>query len=342
MTRNRIAVLDILRVIGMIFVMLIHSPVDGDANSSPTIFILKKYLASGAVPVFFLLSGYLGSKSLQSPTLRISAFAKNKLNTLIIPFLFWNFLVLALVFAAKAGGLASVVRGSGAYFDVEFSLTSIVCAIFGIGRSPIVYQFWFLRDLIVISFVAFFLCRALPRMPLLPWFFFFIPLPMASSLGYFLLGHHLHGVLPPERLPRVRSSLLFCLCWFGMGIGVLAGLVSIPYPLQQIGSAAFLLMVAIALSTVRWSDRLALLGPAIFFVYAIHEPLQTIVARVWQLLNIPYYGSLFCFLLIPAFVFSICVVSYLLLCKIAPQPMSIATGNRKLPNKAVDSTRYRV
>lgn len=75
MTRNRLPILDILRVVGMLFVMFIHSPVDGDAKSSPAIFLLKGYFASGAVPVFFLLSGYLGAKSLQTPTLRISAFA---------------------------------------------------------------------------------------------------------------------------------------------------------------------------------------------------------------------------------------------------------------------------
>jgi fucose 4-O-acetylase-like acetyltransferase len=332
MTQNRISVLDIIRVVGMLFVMFIHSPVDGEAATSPAIFLLKGYFASGAVPIFFLLSGYLGAKSLQSPTLRFSSFAKNKLHTLIIPFLFWNIVVIILVFSAKSSGLASGFHGSGAYFDVEFSLSSIACAIFGIGRFPIVYQFWFLRDLIVISFAAFILCRALPRIPLFPWFFFFIPLPMASSLGFYLLGNHLHGILPQERFPKVPSSLIFCLCWFGMGIGVLPGLINIPNPIQQIGSASFIFMVAISLSATRWSQKLALLGPATFFVYATHEPLQTIFAKVWKALDIPYYGSLFCFLLIPASVYFICVVVYFFMCRITPKFMSLATGNRQRPN----------
>jgi fucose 4-O-acetylase-like acetyltransferase len=326
----------------MLFVMFIHSPVDGDAKSSPAIFLLKGYFASGAVPIFFLLSGYLGAKTLQTPTLRFSAFARNKLRTLIIPFLFWNLFVLILVFSAKSSGLASGFRGSGAYFDVEFSLSSIACATFGIGRPPIVYQFWFLRDLIVVSFAAFILRRALPKIPLLPWFFFFIPIPMASSLGYYLLGHHLHGILPTEKFPKVDSSLIFCLCWFGMGIGVLVGWVNIPYPIQQVGSASFILMIAISLAATRLRHKVALLGPATFFVYATHEPLQTIIAKVWQALNIPHYGTLFCFLLIPASVYLISVVGYFFLCKITPQLMSVATGNREWPNKAVDSTATRV
>lgn len=334
---NRIAVLDILRVVGMLFVMFLHSPVDGDAKSSPAIFLLKGYFAIGAVPVFFLLSGYLGAKSLEKPTLQISAFARNKFRTLIVPFLFWNILVLALVFSAKGSGLASAFFGKGAYFNVEFSLSSIMCALFGIGRHPIVYQFWFLRDLIVISFAAFILCRWLPRIPLLPWFFFFMPIPMASSLGYYLLGHHLHGILPPERFPKVHLSLLFCLCWFGMGLGVLVGLVNITYPIQEVGSACFILMIAIALSTTRWSQKLAFFGSAVFFIYATHEPLQTIIAKVWQALGIPYYGSLFCFFLIPLIAFFICVVVYFFLCKTAPHLMSIATGNREWPSKLLDS-----
>lgn len=333
MTRNRIATLEILRVVAIVFVMFIHSPVNGDARSSPTIFLLKEFFACGAVTVFFLLSGYLGAKSLQTPELQFSAFTRNKIRTLIIPFLFWNLLVITFVFIAKTSGLTSSFRANGAYFDVEFSLPSIACAILGIGRWPIVYQFWYLRDLIVISFVTFVLCRALPRMPLLPWFFFLLPIPIAQSLGFYLLGHHLHSIVPPERFPKLRSSLLFCICWFSISIAVLVELVKIPYLIQQIGSACFIMMIAIALSATRLSQQFTLLGSTTFFVYATHEPLQTIIAKTWQALNIPLYGSLFCFLLIPTSVFFICIIVYFLLYKIAPQLLSIATGSRHIADQ---------
>ena len=122
-----------------------------------------------------------------------------------------------------------------------------------------------------------------------------------------------------------------------MGVGALAGLFNIPYPIQQVGSACFILMVAIVLSATRWGHKLALLGSATFFVYATHEPLQTIFEKLWQAFNIPHYGSLFCFLLIPASVFFTCGSVYFFLCKMTPQLMSVATGNREWPNKAAVS-----
>jgi fucose 4-O-acetylase-like acetyltransferase len=328
MKQNRLPVLDVLRVVGMIFVMFIHSPADESTTTNATIFMLKGFLASGAVPIFFILSGYLGAKSLLNPAIGISVFARNKLGTLIIPFLFWNALVLALVFMAKATGLASGFRGSGAYFDLDFSLSSISCALFGIGRPPIVYQFWFLRDLIVVSFAAFLICRRLPRIPMLPWLLLLLPFPMVSSLGYYLLGHDMKGFVGPERFPKVHSSIMFCLCWLGIGILTFEGLIKISFPILQVGSSCFLLMLAIPLSVSRWSNKIALLGPATFFIYATHEPLQTTIAKLWQALNIPFYGSLFCFLVIPTFVFFVCVVIYFFLSRIAPQLISVVMGNR--------------
>ncbi|OYW77446.1 MAG: hypothetical protein B7Z37_04195 [Verrucomicrobia bacterium 12-59-8] len=166
MKTKRVAVLDIVRVVGMIFVMFIHSPIKEELKGSPEVFLLHSFFASGAVPIFFLLSGYLGAKRIRSDQFSWFAYAKDKLNSLIIPFLFWNVLVILLVFVAKATGLSTVFQGNGSYFDLQFSVSSIATALFGIGRAPIVYQFWFLRDLIIVSFLAVIVCRRLPNIPL--------------------------------------------------------------------------------------------------------------------------------------------------------------------------------
>jgi hypothetical protein len=198
----------------------------------------------------------------------------------------------------------------------------------GIGRTPIVYQFWFLRDLIIATFLAFFLCRHVPKIPLLPWLFFFIPLPVAASLGYYLLGYQLHSYLLPGKFPTVHVSFLYCACWLLMGIGVLVNMIVIPFPLQQIGSAAFIFMLAIIAAANSLTARLSILGSAVFFVYAAHEPLQTILSKSWQILHIPAYGTFLCFLLIPAVVFPLCVVTYRILRNLAPRLTAFVTGGR--------------
>ena len=113
-----------------------------------------------------------------------------------------------------------------------------------------------------------------------------------------------------------------------MGIGVIMGFVAIPYPFQQIGSAVFIFSLGLIVSVCSFKARLAALGASIFFVYATHEPLQTIMAKAWLSLHIPAYGTLFCFLVIPAITFSLCMGAYFTLHKIAPRILAFITGGR--------------
>jgi surface polysaccharide O-acyltransferase-like enzyme len=284
-TRN--VTLDLARVFAIFFVMFIHSPAKAEIISTPGVFFLKGFISCGAVPIFFMLSGFFGRSKIDSKTVTATHFIQDRARTLLLPFLLWNGAVILLVLFAKHMTFFSRLREGGTYFDVEPTVSSISCALLGIGRLPIVYQFWFLRDLMVVVMVAFFLCRCVPRIPLLPWLCFAIPLPMASSLGYYLLGYQLRSLLPPEKFPTFRSSALYCTCWLMIGVGVMAGIISIPNPLKEIGSASFIFMMAIMASTTSFAARLSTLGFAIFFVYAAHEPLQSFFAREWSLLHIP-------------------------------------------------------
>lgn len=328
---------DLVRVIGIFFVMLMHSPVVADVTSTPEIFFLKKFIAGGAVPSFFFLSGYLGAGKMASSSISARAYFQGKLRTLVIPFLFWNTLVLLLVFCMKYAGMDSALQGGGAYFQVELSVSAIAAALFGIGRTPIVYQFWFLRDLIVVVPVAFILCRYAPRIPFLPWLLFFIPVPMASSLAYYLLGYQMHSSFPSMKLPDWKSSVGYCTCWLLMGVGIALEIVHVPYPLWQMGNAAFIWMLASIASACPFPARLASFGPAVFFIYATHEPLQTLMGRLWQRLNIPAYDTLFCFLVVPMVAFLLCLLAYRLFQRIAPGVLAFATGGRSA-NKMLYST----
>ena len=320
--------LDILRVIAIFFVMLIHSTVSGDVKDRSGIFFLVRFLEFGAVPVFFLLSGYLGARKINSKDVSAYRYAKDKYHTLIVPFLFWNALVLSLVFIAKLAGLHHIINGNGAYFDVKPTFTSIASALFGIGRSPIVYQFWFLRDLIVVSAASFVACRYLPRIPLLSWLLFFIPVPMASSMGYYLLGYNLQTYLPVSKFPSPKLSGIYCTVWILLGWGVKSTGTQIPYPLLQIGSAAFLFFFALMLYHFTWGKQLAAIGTSTFIVYAMHEPMQTIISKAWQAQGWPGYGSLFGLFLIPIIVFPLCVLVYFTVKRLCPFMLQYMTGGR--------------
>jgi fucose 4-O-acetylase-like acetyltransferase len=331
---KRIAALDVVRVIGIMLVMCLHSPVGPDGEATATVFFLRDFVAKGAVPVFFLLAGYLGARKLDAPDVSFREYAREKTRAYIVPFLFWNGLLLLAVLLAKGAGLESHWRGGGTYFDVDPNFRSITAALFGIGRFPIVFQFWFLRDLIVVSLASWWILRALPGIPLLAWLLFFVPAPMVWSLGYYLLGYQLRSLLSPEQFPSFRASWLYLSAWLVMGSGIFAGLVEVPFPLRQLGDAAFIFMLGIVLASASWGRRLAVLGPATFFIYAAHDPFQAILAKLWQASHLPGYDSVLCYLAIPAFVFGVLVLLYFPLSRMFPGLMRLATGERQWAKSA--------
>jgi fucose 4-O-acetylase-like acetyltransferase len=328
MIAPRLAFLDLARVLAMVLVLLAHSPVTGEPATSPVVRWVKDVLVSGVVPLFFILSGYLAARRLNDPGSRAGEYARDKFRSLVIPFLFWNGLVLSLVFAAKALGAESRFRGSGGYFAVEPTLASVVSALLGIGRWPIVYQFWFLRDLIVVSALSWILCRHVRWIGLLLWPLFLVPVSMASSLAYFLLGYALEPY--GARCQHLARRWLGCFCgvWIAAGWLSLAVGGTIASPLRQIGSAVFILALSLIVSRWSWGRGLAVLGSSTFFIYASHEPLQTLLAKAWFVRGWPGYGSAWCFLLVPLLVFPACLLVYHALRRWSPWLLACATGGR--------------
>ncbi len=159
-----------IRWLGIVFVVLCHSvqvPLF-DANEfdffhcmnfnlgKPYLFFYSFFIygvCCGAVSVFFLISGYLQFSSSQTNYLKI---LKKRAMNLLVPYLTWTLIIFA-----------------GAYFTFPFfkpysklcfwgdelSFQNLLSAIIGNYRSawisgthyPFVYQFWFIRDLFVIT-----------------------------------------------------------------------------------------------------------------------------------------------------------------------------------------------
>ena len=306
--------------------MLVHS--HGD-TSDPNIYFFKTFLAGGAVPAFFILSGYLGSRKIHSPDTHWRDYTKDKFLTLVAPYIFWNCLLLLLVLALKVSGLDQALKGSGGYLNVDFSsFESIVAAFFGIGRFPLVYQFWFLRDLIVVSFAAFLICRLFPQIIFICLILPLIPLPFAASAGYFLLGLAL-GKTNLDFDQYRPGIFLYCVAWLILGItdSVIKDF-EIQPPFLQLGGAAFFFFASALMSRWKVGRALAVFGPMTFFVYAVHEPTQTLITKIWEKSRVPGVGTLLSFCAVPLIVFAGSVLGYVLLQRLAPTMLRLSTGNR--------------
>lgn len=321
---RRLPAIDLLRVIAIFFVMLIHS---GTPRESIGSYLLKDFIAAGAVPAFFIMSGYLGARKIISST-DYWLYAREKWRSLIIPYIFWSIPCLFIVLVLKNTSFGHTFHGNGNYFNVDLNFNSIVSAVFGLDRMPIVYQFWFLRDLIAASLTGYFIFRALPDVRLLGFLFLLIPLPVFPSLGYFLLGNQLYRIRNTAFPTGRREASMYCVLWLAFGIISHALGVSAPHLLVTLGGAAFLYFMANLLCISRVNKYLTHLGPATFFVYALHEPTQTILFKTWKILNLPGFDSLLLFVLIPILVFATCVATYTILRIFFPKTMKMATGNR--------------
>jgi hypothetical protein len=240
-------------------------------------------------------------------------------------------LLLALILAFKNLPAASKLMMSGSHaswLSVQTNdIWSVLAALFGIGRSPVVYQFWFLRDLIVANIFSFCLIRPFPACSVVGWIAVFVPIPLVASLGFFLAGFSLHRIVGQKFKLNAGAALLFMLVWLGVG-GAFLGSTTAHVAILQLGSALWLLCCSILLSSVKVGQSMSHLGHSVFFVYATHEPLQTMLTKAWRLLGFPLYESLVRMLLVPAVTFALCLLAYFFARRCFPRLLALATGGR--------------
>lgn len=97
---------------------------------------------------------------------------------------------------------------------------------------------------------------------------------------------------------------------------------------MPIGSALAILSISSLLSNTRLGGIMTLLSSATLFVYATHEPCQTILAKLWNAFALPLYGTQASFFLIPLLVYGICVNAYFVVRRFAAPLLVKITGGR--------------
>lgn len=255
--------------------------------------LISQGLARLAVPLFFIISGYLFSYGFDLSIDGFIAKLKSRFNTLLVPFIFWNVVTLIVIAVAQATPSTAVYFSGKNALIANYSGADYFSAIFGIGRQPISYQFWFIRDLLVMvifSPIILVLCKYLGTPFLLAllamWSTEFWPIPVPSS----------------------EAALFFSIgCWLGVGnknifmldtmgapiaaiyvIGVISDAIlngtTLGYGIHKISilfgitTALWITKAAIRSETIK--QHLLRLGGASFFLFATHEPLLVILKKV--------------------------------------------------------------
>lgn len=162
--------------------------------------LFSQVLCRTAVPLFFLFSGLLLFQDREINKAIVLSKYKSRYYSLLIPFLIWNILALA-VYGTYRRQIIPFIQSlfSGAPLAASgFSLNSIVDSLGQFYIAPINYPLWFIRDLIILVIISPLLHFLLKKsggifllFPLVAWFGFFMninPLPYFAKDGLFFFS----------------------------------------------------------------------------------------------------------------------------------------------------------
>ena len=152
----------------IVFVVMIHTRFDSismggvdyvfDLQHYPIYcnvsFFISKLLCGIAVPIFFIFSGYLFFYKMSSFSTKdyVNKLSK-RLYTLVLPYIFWNFVVIAIYFLAQTF-MPTMISGNNKPI-VDYGIIDWFRAFWNYHDDmPICYQFWFIRDLIVVVILS--------------------------------------------------------------------------------------------------------------------------------------------------------------------------------------------
>lgn len=339
---DRLSTLRLPLIIGVIFIhaFSLQAPRSGaypfDANSL-TQLLLSEGFARLAVPIFYLLAGFF----LYGPGLWTVAVYVDKLKartrSLLVPMLLWGSITLG-VFAAAQAHPATARYFSGGTVIATFAPLDYWNALLGFAGSPLAYQFWFIRDLIVVIVLSPGLLIAARKLPL-------VTLPLMAAV--WLLTPKPYPIPAPEAVLffslglffRSRGLSLFCLdayarfLWAPYLALVAATPVYLGTPhgltIQKLGIAAGvpLALWITGLGSPQGGIRLVAIrfASASFFVFAAHEPLLTIIKKLApKLLPTP----LAAYLIAPLIVVLVLLALHTVLAKSLPRLTGLLSGGR--------------
>ena len=309
--------------------------------------LVSNQVARIAVPLFFLISGYLFFQKFDMTWKLYRSKIKSRYQSLMIPFIIWNLLTIAAILGAQSNPYTAqflAVKFAGA--DTGYGLHDLdaigyIEGFLGIGRYPFSYQFWFIRDLLllVIASPAIYILNRFGYMIVTPILAFWwatnwwpLPMPSIEATFCFSLGC----------LFALKGVSLFRLDPFGWQISIASCalavaaclLVDEPYG-HYVHKAAIVFGIITALFLTSFIQRSARLKAALivlvvpsFFVYAAHEPLLTIVRKLaYRVLN-PQDPAIILglYFVLPLLVIVVLIYTYQALVRFAPSVAAMLTG----------------
>lgn len=296
-----------------------------------------------AVPVFFIFSGFLFYLN-SSPELNIFyTKIKKRFHTLFIPYLFWSIIGIILYFILQS--IPAFTKFFTNELVVNYSFKDWILRVF---VTPVPYQLWFIRDLMVMVLFSPMLYSLLKRFPyLILSILFFLWISVTNvlensveALFFFSLGGYLSMHYPRVlQVKYLRFTLLFLSLWI---IIVLLKTFLVFYDFEpmivRITNKVSIIIGIIALwglydvyfiNFQKGKKAILSLSGFTFFIYAAHEPMLTIIKKIlFIVLHKNLIGHLLIFFIAPVFTIILCLIVSIQLKKYLNRLYQIITGGR--------------
>ena len=306
-------------------------------------YYISRVLTGMVVPLFFMTAAYLLFSKYDGSLEHYRKNLVSRTRTLFVPFVFWNVLTLLVLAIAQAVPATAVFFSGRNPFIASFGPWQYADALFGVTQSPISFQFWFVRDLMLLMILAplFFVLARWPALfvvgvPVLAWIAWMNPFrsPSVEAVIFFSVGA-LFGRL------RLSAALVDP---FWKAILLLYALLSfadaftrdawfneyVHYAGMPFGIAAVYWLAGIVYRSPRVSQTLAALAATTFFVFATHEPLQSVITKLSYAVLRPEQGAtlMLLYLAVPLVTTAVCVSVYFAASRTMPGFMRVICGSR--------------
>lgn len=330
----------------IMMIVLLHCYCSIDARGHDTFFSwvypFGLWMGETGVPAFFFISGLLFFFSTKTYSQKI----QSRIKTLLVPYIFWNLVILLgyVILDLSGHGMLVVGRSVLDYDFIDFLRAFIDRGDWDQGNGvPMLCPYWFVRNLMVLCLLSPLLYYAVRYLKLffvlflLVWWMS-IPLNgmIASSLLFFSLGAYF-SILEINPLTILkRYKWYFWTIWFlfFMADWLVHTIVYTPYYLfihriALVLNIFMLLHIGCYLGDSRYKGR-SIMDKSVFWVFTVHYPLTIVLEKVsWRFLQymselqilLYYFISVICITLI-------CVFSYMILHHLFPRFMSFTTGSR--------------
>jgi putative membrane protein len=345
--------LRIISFISIILVVLIHSQFLAKETfvlNRAFQFFFSYGITTVAVPFFFSISGYLFFFNTHNIFREYFFKIKKRIKTVLIPYLIVS------VYGSSLIILLLNIPFSKSFFNPENQIIfqgSILKIFYTIFNNPLVYQLWFLRDLMclfILSPIIYLLVKYIKWLYIailvvlwLEVFGFQIPFLDNKSILFFSLGAFIainnQGIL----LKKYNNNLLY-ICVLGWLLFVIAETIINTY--YSVGHISALMLLKINTlwggysvwvaydlffkNKEKLNNNLGKLSSYTFFIYLYHEPLLNIVKQ-----GLLYFAGgdkvflrLIVYFISPAIAVMLCVLVAQLLQKYILSIYKIITGGR--------------